>query len=148
MPQAVDTLGAPRFANGVAAAGDDWHRAIILDLLPHCLAVIGFVCGNRKRCRRAIQNVSNRLCIVNLSASQDEADGPFAVINERMNFGGATAARTTDRLPRFPPFAPLAARWAFTMVLSIMRNRRRDRVASFSNIFCHTPLLAQRLKRL
>ena len=40
-------------------------------------------------------------------------------VDDRVDFRAAPAAADTDRLILLPPFAPLAARWAFTMVLSI-----------------------------
>src|SRR5262245_47522247 len=52
------------------------------------------------------------------------------------------------RLILLPPFAPLAARCAFTIVLSIKYKLSRDFAASASKIHFQTPRRDQRLNRL
>ena len=47
-----------------------------------------------------------------------------------MDFCGSAATADADRLIFLPPFAPLAARWAFTIVLSIRYRLSRDLYAS------------------
>ena len=68
-------------------------------------------------------------------------------IDDRVDFRGAAAAADADRLIFLPPLAPLAARWAFTIVLSIKCKLSRDFDASVSKIRFQIPRLDQRLKR-
>jgi hypothetical protein len=65
-----------------------------------------------------------------------------------VDFRGATAAADADRLILLPPFAPLAARWAFTILLSIRYRLSRDFDARVSKIRFQMPRRDQRLKRL
>src|SRR5271154_2736593 len=58
--------------------------------------------------------------ISDVAAGQVEGERPANRVDERVDFGRASAARAADGLAAFPPFAPLAARWARTAVLSIM----------------------------
>jgi hypothetical protein len=56
---------------------------------------------------------------VDLPARHSEVQRAALAVDNRVDFRGATAAADADRLFLLPPFAPLAARWAFTIVLSI-----------------------------
>ena len=49
----------------------------------------------------------------------DEVQQVSLAIDDRVDFRATPAPADADCLILFPPFAPLAARWAFTMVLSI-----------------------------
>ena len=119
MASSVDALGAIGFLGGVAAAGDDGQGAFIPDLLPHRLAVVGLVGRNGERRSGSIQHFFDDLAVMDLSARDDEVQwAPFAV-DKRVDFCAPPAAADADRLIFLPPFAPLAARWAFTIVLSI-----------------------------
>ena len=79
---------------------------------------------------------------------QPEGNKTSFGISDSMDFRIAPATRASDRLILLPPFAPLAARWAFTMVLSIRYKLSRDFDASVSKIRFQTPRRDQRLKRL
>jgi hypothetical protein len=52
-------------------------------------------------------------------AEPKDAQPPYTMA-DRVDLGGAAAARTADRLRRRPPFPPAAERCAFTAELSIM----------------------------
>src|SRR5271157_1665431 len=84
-----------------------------------------------------------------VAAAQAEGERSPGGIDQGMDFGGASAARTADGLAAFPPFAPLAARCARTAVLSIIvtpgGSAQPDSAAKIS---CHRPRLLQRLYRL
>ena len=56
---------------------------------------------------------------MDLTACHDEVQRAAFAINNRVDFCAAPAPADADRLILLPPFAPLAARWVFTMVLSI-----------------------------
>jgi hypothetical protein len=59
------------------------------------------------------------LTVVDLSARHGEVQRAAFAVDNRVNFCGAPAAADPDSLLFLPPFAPLAARWAFTIVRSI-----------------------------
>src|SRR5262245_39647990 len=65
-----------------------------------------------------------------------------------MDFRGPPTTADANRLIFLPPFAPLAARCAFTIVLSIKYKLSRDCAASASKIRFQTPRRDQRLNRL
>ena len=56
--------------------------------------------------------------VSDVAGRQREGDRSAAIIGQTMDFRGATAARTPDRLRPLPPFAPAAERCAFTCELS------------------------------
>ena len=66
-----------------------------------------------------MQNLFDDLAVMDLAACHDEVQWAALTIDDRVDFRAAPAAADADRLILLPPFAPLAARWAFTMVLSI-----------------------------
>ncbi len=115
----VNPLGAIGFLGGGAVVGDDRQGPFVLDLLAHLLAVVGLVGGNGERWVCRVQNLFDDLAVMDLTAGRDEVQrAPFA-IDDRVDFRAAPASTDADSLILLPPFAPLAARWAFTMVLSI-----------------------------
>ena len=67
---------------------------------------------------------------MDLSARHGEVQRPTFAVDNRVDFRGPTAPADADRLIFLPPFPPLAARWAFTMVLSIRYRLSRDFDAS------------------
>jgi hypothetical protein len=56
---------------------------------------------------------------MNLPARHDEVQRAALAVNSRVDLGRSAATADADRLIFLPPFAPLAARCAFTMVLSM-----------------------------
>jgi hypothetical protein len=67
----------------------------------------------------SVEYVANDLTVVDLPARHGEVQWAAFAIDNGVDFRGATAAHDADRLILLPPFAPLAARWAFAIVLSI-----------------------------
>ena len=119
MPATVEAFRTIGFLAGVSAARNDWQRAVVLDRLADFLAVVGFVRGNGERRARRIEHLIDDLTVVDLPARDDEVQRSALVIDDRMDFRAPAAAADTDRLIFLPPFAPLAARCAFTIVLSM-----------------------------
>jgi hypothetical protein len=144
----VKAFGTIGFPGGIAAAGDDRQGTFILDLLPHFLAVVGLVGGDGQWRSGRIEDVANGLTVMDLPARHREVQWAAFAVDDGVNFRGATAAADADRLLLLPPFAPLAARWAFTIVLSIRYRLSRDFDASVSKIRFQMPRRDQRLKRL
>ena len=148
VPPSIEALGTIGLLGGVAATGDDGQSAFILDLLTHLLAVVGLVGGNGQWRSGSIEHVANGLTVVDLPARHRKVQRAALAVDDGMDFRGATAAADADRLVLLPPFAPLAARWAFTIVLSIKYRLSCDFDARASKIRFHTPRRDQRLKRL
>jgi hypothetical protein len=59
---------------------------------------------------------------MNLSAGDREAQRSTFAVDDRMDFRGPATPADADRLIFLPPFAPLAARWAFTTLESLRRD--------------------------
>ena len=135
----VKAFGTIGFLGGIAAAWNDRQGAFILDLLTHFLAVVSLVGGDGEWRSGRVEHIINDLAVMNLPAGHDEVQRTALAVDNRMDFRGATAAADTDRLILLPPFAPLAARWAFTIVLSIRYRLSRDFDASVSKIHFQMP---------
>lgn len=119
MSAPVDALGAVGLLGGVAAAGNDRKRAFVFDLLTNFLAVIGFVGGDGERRPGGVEDLFDDLAVVNLAAGQREVQRTAFAVDRRVDLGRSATPADADRLILLPPFAPLAARCAFTIVLSI-----------------------------
>lgn len=119
MALAVDAFGAIGFDLVGAAAGDDGQGTIVRDLLADFLAVIGFVSrdGERRPGRR--EDIFDNLTVMDLAAGDDEVQRPAFAVDDGVELRAPPTAADPDRLIFLPPFAPLAARWAFTIVESI-----------------------------
>lgn len=55
----------------------------------------------------------SRRAISDLASGEQEGDGPAAAIGQRVDFGGAPAARAANSLAVLPPFPPGAEPCAF-----------------------------------
>src|SRR4029077_14162189 len=110
--------------------------------------VVGLIGGDCERRGRRVQNLFDDLAVKTRAACNAEVQRGTCAIDARMDFRASAAPADADSLILLPPFAPLAARWAFTIVLSIRCRLSRDLEASLSNIFFQTPRWDQRLKRL
>ena len=119
VPPPVNSLRTIGFLGSGAAAGDDRQSPFILDLLAYPLTVVSLVGrdGERRVCRA--QNLFDDLAVMDLATRHDEVQRAALAIDDRVDFRASSAPADADRLIFLPPFAPLAARWAFTMVLSI-----------------------------
>ena len=73
-----------------------------------------------------VDHLANELTVVDLPARHREIQWTAFAVDDGVDFRGATAAADADRLILLPPFTPLAARWAFTIVLSIRYRLSRD----------------------
>jgi hypothetical protein len=96
----------------------------------------------------SVEHIANDLTVVDLSARHREVQRTAFAVNDDVNFRGTTAAADADRLVLLPPFALLAARWAFTTLISIRYRPSRDFDARMSKIRFQMPRRDQRLKRL
>src|SRR5262249_8917857 len=96
---------------------------------------------------RRIQDFFDDLAVVDLPTSDAEVQWSTLAIDDRMNFRGPPTTADANRLIFLPPFAPLAARCAFTIVLSIKYKLLRDFAARASKIRFQTPRRDQRLNR-
>ena len=132
MASSVDALWAIGVPGGVAAAGNDGQGAFVGDLLAHFFAVVGLVGGDGQRRPGSVQNLRNDLTVMDLPAGEDEVQRPAFAVDKRVDFRRSPATADADGLIFLPPFAPLAARWAFTIVLSIRWRLSRDCDASVS----------------
>jgi hypothetical protein len=95
------------------------QSAFVLDLLPHLLAVVGLVGRNGERRLGSVEDIANDLAVMNLATGYSEVQRATLAIDDGMDFRGASAATDADRLILLPLLAPLAARCAFAIVLSI-----------------------------
>jgi len=130
VPSAIKALGAIGFPGGGAAVRYNRQGAFVPDLLAHFFAVVGFVgCDSQWRSRR-VQYLFDDLAVMYLSTRHHEAQRPAFAVDNGVDFCGSAAPADADRLILLPLFAPLAARWAFTMVLSIRYRLSRDFDAS------------------
>ena len=82
---------------------------------------------------------------MDLPARDGEVQWPAFAIDDGVDFCRAAAVTDADCLILLPPLAPLAARWAFTIVLSIRYKLSRDLDASVSKIRFQMPRRDQRL---
>jgi hypothetical protein len=144
----IKALGAIGFLRGIAAARDDRQSAFVPDLLAHRFAVVGLVGRNGEWRLGSVEYVADDLTVVDLPTRHGEVQWAPLTIDDRVDFRGPAAAADTDGLIFLPPLAPLAARWAFTIVLSIRYRLSRDFDASVSKIRFQMPRRDQRLKRL
>ena len=122
--------------------------AFVLDLLARLFAVVSLVTCDSEGRSRCVQHIFDGLAVVDLSAGHREVQRPAFAVDDRMDLGRSAATADADRLILLPPFAPLAARWAFTIVLSIRYRLSRDFDASASKIRFQMPRRDHRLKRL
>ena len=112
------------------------------------MAVISLVGRDGERRLGCVQHFADDLAVMDLSARHDEVQRTAFAVDQRVDLRGAAAAADADRLIFLPPFAPLAARCAFTIVLSIKYKLSRDFAARASKIRFQIPRRDQRLNRL
>jgi len=85
----------------------------------------------------------------NVAAGEHEGDGPPQAIGQGMDLGGAATTRTAYSLAVLPPLPPAAQRCARTAEESIrICAGGPPALASAWKMSLHTPLAAQRWKRL
>ncbi len=119
MAAAIDSFWAAGFLSGIASAGDDGQRTFVLDVLTDFLAVVSLVSADGEWRLGGVEYFFNDLTVMDLSARDDEVQRPAFAVNDGVDFRAPAAAADANRLIFLPPFAPLAARCALTMVLSM-----------------------------
>jgi hypothetical protein len=148
VPAPIDAFGAIGLFGGIIAAWDDRQSSVVADVLSHCPAVVSFVGSHSQRCPWCIEQSLDGLTVMHLAAGDNEVQWPAFAVDAGMDLGAAPTPADADGLLLLPPFAPLAARCAFTMVLSIRCRLSRDFKANWSNIRFQMPRRDQRLYRL
>src|ERR1700752_679911 len=83
-----------------------------------------------------------------LSGCDDEAQRSSERIGEHVDFGGQSSSGAPQSLVLVPPFPVAACWWARTSVVSSMRYSFLRSLVRTSNTRSHTPVLAQRAKRV
>ena len=104
-----------------SAAGrrDDGNRASFGKPGAQGIGVIGTV-GQEMADRACGSDQGGRhVAVVDVSGAEPQYARPAGFVGQGVDFGGAAAARTADRLREVPPFAPAAERWALMWVASI-----------------------------
>jgi hypothetical protein len=96
--------------DSIRFVGNDWFGANFDDLRAKTIAVISFIREECVHSWRESQNSGSGGDIGVLAWRQKKRDGSTKRIAQRMDFGCAPAARTTDRLTALPPFPPEAQR--------------------------------------
>ena len=110
---------------------DGRRRAASLQEETQMIRVIAFVANKPLARRRGGEQRGSALDVGDLSARQQEGVRSTLLVDERMDFCRAPAARTADGLILRPPFlAPLAERCALTAELSPRISVAKDRVGS------------------
>ena len=119
VPTAIDGFGAIRLLDCVATARDGWHGTVVGNLLAHFLTVIGLVGGDEQRCPGCLDDFRDNLAVMDMPAGENEVQRTALAVDTGVDFRAAPTAADADRLIFLPPFAPLAARCALTILLSI-----------------------------
>ncbi len=114
------------------------------------ICVIAFVANQLPARRRGGKQRGGTLDVGDLSTRQQEGVRSTLLVDERMDFCCAPAARTADGLILCPPFrAPLAERCTWTAELSIIvSDGGSEHSTSAANIRCQRPRWLHRLYRL
>src|SRR5260370_27236787 len=129
--------------------GDHGDGGAAVEQGAQMIGVIAFVADQPGAGRHPFQQRRSDCDIGDVAAGQAERERPARLVDQDMDFSGASAARAADGLVALPPFAPLAARCARTAVLSIIITLGGSApLASALKIPCHRPRLLHRLYRL
>lgn len=86
---------------------NDGLGTLLCDGLANVVGVIGGI-GDDKLGRGTIEQATGLRSVAGLAGCEEEADRAAEPSDGEMDFGGQTAARTSDGLILSPPFAPLA----------------------------------------
>jgi hypothetical protein len=99
----VKTLEVIRLLCGIVSARNNRQGAFVLNLLPHFLAVVGLVGRDGEWRIGSVEDLANGLAILNLAACDGEVQWTALIVDDGMDFCGATAATNADRLILLPP---------------------------------------------
>jgi len=117
----VEDLGEERrFGGGILAVRDGGADAAPARRLSVRLGVVAFVAEHRPRgdVRANVEQDLEVAAVAGLAAGQVEGQRQAIEIELQVDFAGKAAARSAERLPVLPPFAPAAETWARTIVES------------------------------
>lgn len=121
------------------------HGAAALHLTADRITIVAFVAVQDLAGRHLCQQALACRAVGDIGAGQQEFQRSAVRIGQRVDFGGASAARTTDGLIALPPLPPEAERWALTAEESISTSADSPSAfASAWNRSAQTPLAAQR----
>ena len=128
---------------------DVWHHAFTFDLTTDRIAIVAFVAMKHGCLRHLLKQQFAGSAVCDLTTCQHEGDRTTRTICQGVDFGGAPAARSADRLILLPPLPPDAQRCAFTAELSIrICAGGPPAAARISKISTQTPFAAHRTNRL
>jgi hypothetical protein len=134
-------------------AGDDRDGAALSEEAAQMVGVVAFVADQFAwRCDSRDQDGSSGN-VGDVAAGQEDRMRAALILAERVDLGGAPAARAADRLMAgvavTPFFAPAAERCAFTAELSIIVTRGGSaQETSAAKMRCQSPRWLQRFQRL
>ena len=117
LDQVAAAVAPPVMADGpfaVAAAGNDRSGALCTQRAAERIRVVSLVGDQVAHGPGAFEQGGRDGDVAGVACTQRQRVGATDDIGERVDLGGPAAARPADRLRLPPPFAPNAARWAFT----------------------------------
>lgn len=105
----------------VAASGrrDDGKYASFGEALAQGVGVVGTISEEMGDRACAGDQRGGHGTVVDVAGAEPQHTRPAGLVRQGVDFGGATAAGSADRLREVPPFAPAAERWALMWVASI-----------------------------
>ena len=103
----------------VALTGDVGLGAASLDQVDDGLGVVSPIGDHVSGQRQVGQQLRCRGLVGGLAGGDDEADRQAATVDDHMDLGGQSAARSSDGVIRAPFFPPAACWWARTIEESI-----------------------------
>jgi hypothetical protein len=98
---------------------DDGFDAVPCQPVAQAVGVIGSISKQTARRCDGWQKFACGGEVMTVAGCDQEGERAAAILGQRVDFGGAAAARAADRLLEVPPFAPAAERWALMWVESI-----------------------------
>lgn len=87
--------------------------------ITQAVGIVSSVSQQSSGWRRSWQQLACGREIMAIAGGNQESDRTAVILGQRVDFGGAPAARAADPLLEVPPFAPAAERWALMWVASI-----------------------------
>jgi len=126
--------------------GNDWRRATAFKEVAQMGCVVTLVADHRLAWRYGGKERRAAFDVGDMATRQEERVRAAVLVDERVDFRRAPAARAADRLLLLPPLAPLAERCALTAELSIITSEGASaRPTRTAKILCHKPRWLQRL---
>nr|KIS29467.1 hypothetical protein TQ38_28430 [Novosphingobium sp. P6W] len=116
---AVAILVVAGGALAVAATRDDPDSACITQQAPKLVGIIAVISQQLAHASGALEKRGRSSDLAHVAGGEHQRIGEADDVGKRVDFRGPATRQAADRLRRAPPFAPNAARCAFTYVLSI-----------------------------